>query len=87
MLEEASEIINEKIGSFNSDITDSRFLSRIQKLCLRMVDRMSGIDNEQSKGNFFGYSQTDYLNTRERDYLSNVVGKALNYKKPGRIVF
>ena len=85
MLEEASEIINLNIGSFNSDITDVRFLSRVKKLHLRMVNRMRQVELAQGKNmGFLGWSTTDFLQERERSYLVTI-GKILGYYKVGRI--
>lgn len=84
MIEEASEIINEKIGSFNTDITDTRFLSRIQKLCLRMVDRMRQIDLGQGlPGNIPMFSPNDFLIERERNFLRRIVGTHTSKRKVG----
>ena len=88
MLEEAGEIINSNIGSFNTDISDVRFLSRVQKLHLRMVNRMRQVELAQgiSMG-FLGWSTTDFLQERERFYLQKTVGKILKYRTGRGIVF
>ena len=88
MLEEASEIINLNIGSFNSDITDIRFLSRVQKLHLRMVNRMRQVELAEGKNmGFLGWSVTDFLQERERTYLRKVVGRVLKKRIAGKVTF
>ena len=86
LIEEASEIINQNIGSYNIDITDSRFLSRVQKLCLRMVERMRQIEKGQGlQGRIPLFSPNDFLIDRERSYLQFTIGVALEYRVPGGV--
>lgn len=86
MIEEATEIINENIGSYNVDISDVRFLSRIQKLCLRMVNRMRQIDLGQGlPGKIPMFSPNDFLIDRERNYLQFTVGVLLGYRGVGEV--
>jgi len=83
-IEEATDIINEKIGSFNVSITDARFLSRVQKLCLRMVKRMRQIELGQGlPGKIPMFSPNDFLIDRERKYLQSTVGVVLGYRVLG----
>ena len=84
MLEEATEIINEKIGSFNVNITDDRFLPRIKKLHNRMVARMRQIQKGQGlPGKIPMFSPNDFLIDRERKYLKSTVGVVLEYRVLG----
>ena len=86
MLEEATEIINMNIGSFNSNITDTRFLSWVQKLHLRMTNRMRQIELAGGKAEgFLGWSITDFLQERERNRLQTI-GKILGYYRVGKVV-
>ena len=83
-IEEATEILNENIGSFNVSITDVRFLSRVQKLCLRMVKRMRQIELAQGlPGKIPMFSPNDFLIDRERKYLKSTVGVVLGYRGIG----
>jgi hypothetical protein len=83
-IEEATEIINEKIGSHNVSITDVRFLSRVQKLCLRMVKRMKQIEYGQgTPGRIPLFSPNDFLQDRERKFLQSTVGVVLKYRGIG----
>ena len=83
-IEEATGIINENIGSFNVDITDVRFLDRVQKLCLRMVNRMRQIDLGQgTPGRIPLFSPNDFLIQRERKYLQSTIGVVLKYRGIG----
>ena len=85
-IEEATEIINENIGSFNLSITDTRFLSRVQKLCLRMVKRMRQIELGQGlPGKIPMFSPNDFLIERERKYLQSTVGIVLGYRVLGEV--
>ena len=84
MLEEATDIINEKIGSFNINITDDRFLSRVKKLHNRMVARMRQIQKGQGlPGKIPMFSPNDFLIDRERKYLKSTVGVVLEYRVLG----
>jgi len=86
LIEEATDTINENIGSYNVDITDVRFLSRVQKLCLRMVHRMRQIELGQGlQGKIPLFSPNDFLIERERNYLQFTIGVALGYKSVGGI--
>ena len=86
MLEEATEIINENIGSFNVNITDARFLSRVKKLNNRMVSRMRQIQMGQGlPGKIPMFSPNDFLIERERKYLQSSVGVVLGYRVIGGI--
>lgn len=85
-IEEATNIINENIGSFNTDISDSRFLSRIEKLCYRMVKRIEQIDIAQgTPARIPMFSPNDFLIERERIYLRFTVGVTLGYKLIGGV--
>ncbi len=87
LIEEATEIINENIGSFNTNISDSRFLSRVEKLCLRMVKRMRQVETGQGmSGKIPMFSPNDFLIERERINLHNI-GKILKFRKVGKLVF
>ena len=86
MIEEATDIINENIGSYNVDITDARFLGRVQKLCLRMVERMRQIELGQGlRGKIPMFSPNDFLIERERHYLQFTVGVNLGYRSVGDV--
>ena len=86
MIEEATDIINENIGSYNVDITDVRFLSRVQKLCLRMVKRILQIDIAQDlPARIPMFSPNDFLIERERTYLQFTVGLSLGYRGVGEV--
>lgn len=85
MLEEVTEIINEKIGTFNVNITDTRFTSRLEKLCIRMTDRMEQVDLARGKPQgFLGWSTTDFLQDRERKYLFSI-GIILGHRTLGEV--
>ncbi len=85
-IEEATDIINENIGSFNISITDARFLSRVQKLCLRMVKRMRQIELGQGlPGKIPMFSPNDFLIDRERKYLQSTIGVVLGYRVIGMV--
>lgn len=85
-IEEATEIINMYIGSFNTDITDSRFASRLEKLCYKMVKRIEQIDIAQGvPARIPMFSPNDFLIDRERTYLEFTVGVTLGYKKIGAV--
>lgn len=85
-IEEATEIINENIGSFNISITDARFLSRVQKLCLRMVKRMRQIELGQGlPGKIPMFSPNDFLIDRERKYLQSTIGVVLGFRVIGMV--
>lgn len=84
MLEEATEIINENIGSFNVNIDDARFLSRVRKLHNRMVTRMRQIQLGQGiPGKLPMFSPNDFLQERERKYLKSTIGVVLGYRGIG----
>lgn len=84
MQEEATEIINENIGSFNVNITDVRFLSRVKKLHNRMVTRMRQIQIGQGlPGKIPLFSPNDFLIERERKYLQSTIGVVLGYRVIG----
>jgi len=86
MIEEATDIINENIGSHNVDISDARFLGRVQKLCLRMVKRMMQIDVAQGlPARIPMFSPNDFLIDRERTYLNFTVGVSLGYRGVGSV--
>ncbi len=81
---EATDIINENIGSFNISIIDARFLSRVQALCLRMVKRMRHIELGQGlPGKIPMFSPNDFLIDRERKYLQSSVGVVLGFRVLG----
>ena len=85
-IEEATDIINENIGSFNISITDTRFLSRVKKLCLRMVKRMRQIELGQGlPGKIPMFSPNDFLIERERKFLQSSVGIVLGYRVLGEV--
>ena len=85
-IEEATDIINENIGSLNVSITDVRFLSRVQKLCLRMVKRMRQIELGQGiPGKIPMFSPNDFLINRERSYLQSTVGVVLKFRVIGLV--
>ena len=85
IIEECTEIINENIGSFNINITDARFLSKVQKLCLRMVNRNRQIEMAQGQpGKIPMFSPNDFLIERERTYLRNI-GVILKYRVIGAV--
>ena len=86
MLEEATEIINENIGSFNVNITDERFLSRVKKLNNRMVTRMRQIQLGQGlPGKIPMFSPNDFLIDRERKYLQSTIGVVLKFRVIGMV--
>ena len=86
MLEEATEIINENIGSFNINITDDRFLPRVKKLHNRMVTRMRQIQLGQGlPGKIPMFSPNDFLIDRERKYLKSTIGIVLGYRVLGGV--
>ncbi len=86
MLEEATEIINEKIGSNDVNITDTTYLSRVKKLHNRMVTRMRQIQLGQGlPGKIPMFSPNDFLQDRERKYLQSTVGVVLGYRVLGVI--
>lgn len=86
MLEEMTEIINFEIGSFNSDVTDSRFASFLQKLCLRMTDRAFQVDLGQGTANNIPmFSPNDFLIERERAKIRSI-GKILGYRSAGKVI-
>lgn len=83
-IEETTGIINENIGSFNVNITDVRFLSRVQKLCVRMTNRVQQIDLAQGlPARIPMFSPNDFLIDRERKYLQSTVGVVLGYRGIG----
>ena len=85
MLEEATEIINAIIPSYNVDITDTRFASYLSKLTLRMVDRMRQVDLGQGKFTSIPFfSPNDFLIERERLYLMHI-GVVLGYRRVGGV--
>ena len=87
MIEEATEIINFEIGTYNTNITDVRFLSRVEKLCGRMVNRMMQIKAGQGLiNNIPLFSPNDFLIERERLMLNNI-GKILTKRKNYKWVF
>ena len=86
MLEEATEIINENIGSYNENISDPRFLSRVKKLHNRMVTRMRQIKLGQGlPARIPMFSPNDFLIDRERNYLHVTVGVLLGYRGVGDV--
>lgn len=86
MLEEATEIINENIGSFNVNIDDARFLARVKKLNNRMVTRMRQIQMGQGlPGKIPMFSPNDFLIDRERKYLKSTIGVVLDYRVLGGV--
>lgn len=86
LITEATDIINENIGSDNISITDSRYLSRIKKLCARMVIRMEQIELGQGlPGKIPLFSPNDFLIERERKYLQSTVGVVLGYRVLGGV--
>ncbi len=85
-IEEATDIINEKIGSLPDSITSTIYLSRIQKLCLRMVKRMRQIELGQGlPGKIPMFSPNDFLIERERRFLKSTVGVVLGYRVLGGV--
>lgn len=83
-IEEASWIINENIGSYDTDITDTKYLTRVQQLCNRMVNRMMQIDIGQGLVNKIPmFSPNDFLIDRERRFLQMDVGVNLGYRSLG----
>lgn len=86
LLEDATTIINKNIGSFNVNITDVRFLEWVKKRHLRIVNRMRQIDLSGGKAEgFLGWSITDFLQERERNYLITI-GKILGYYRVFKVV-
>lgn len=87
ILQECTDIINFEIGSFSTNITDSRFSDYLKKLNIRMTDRARQVELAGGKvAGFIGWSTTDYLQARERDRL-HAVGRTLGYRRRGAIVF
>lgn len=87
MLEDASGRINENIGSFTTDITDSRFTTRLKNLCIQMVKRMRQIDLAQGRVSQIPmFSPNDFLIDRERDYLQKI-GKILGHRLVAKVGF
>lgn len=85
-LEEATEIINENIGSYNINIDDARFLPRVKKLNNRMVTRMRQIKLGQGlPGKIPMFSPNDFLIERERKYLQSSVGVVLGFRVIGGV--
>lgn len=71
MLEEGAEIINENIGTLGTDITDPTYTSRLEKLNLRMVNRMIQVHYGETTSTPY-FSPTDYLQARERRFLQEI---------------
>ena len=87
MIRKATAIINKNIGSFSTDITDTRFIADVEELCLTMVKRMQQIDTGQGMaGNIPMFSPNDFLIERERVDLKNY-GFILKHRTVGKWVF
>lgn len=84
MLEESTDIINQNIGSFDLNISDVRFLSRIKKLNNRMTSRNWQIKKGQGlPGSIPLFSPNDFLIERERMWLKASVGVILQFRNIG----
>ena len=85
MLQEATDIINENIGSYNVNITDVRFLSRVKRLHNRMVSRIRQIQLGQGlPGKIPMFSPNDFLIERERQRLKTI-GLTLGHRVIGGV--
>jgi hypothetical protein len=86
-IDEATGIINEKIGSWNVSIeASSEHYDRVQKLCYRMVNRIRQIDLGQGlPGKIPLFSPNDFLIDRERRYLMSDVGVSAGYRVLGGV--
>jgi len=78
ILEDATEIMNdtEHIGCLSSNITDSDYTARLERICFNMANRM--LDEMNARGAMGGkmftngvmnWSQADYLMSHERAFL------------------
>jgi hypothetical protein len=74
-LEDATEIINdtEHIGCKSTNITDSAYTARLERICYDMANRILMLEQNQgyNAGNWT-YSPQDYMNTRERNFLIEI---------------
>ena len=70
-LNKATRIINRIIGT-RSNVTDSDYTSDLLDYCLIMTKRILGESTEGNRGNFIAYSPADYLNEKERAWLTEV---------------
>lgn len=77
-LEDATEIMNdmEHIGCGSTNITDTEYTPRLQRICYNMANRMLQTQNvtELQGGNLGiqNWSQADFLMTYERTFLINI---------------
>jgi len=81
-----SAIINRRIGSFNSDVSDSRFTEYLKQLCIEMVDRKYDKQINRETEIRTIYNPHDYLYNDERNYLKSI-GKILGHSVVGKVVF
>jgi len=90
-LEDATNILNdpEHINT-STNITTTRHLERLEKICFNMANRMLDIEQARGKqGGNFGmqmWSQADFLMTYERSFL-HTISLTENKRKVGKWVF
>lgn len=90
-LEDATNILNdpEHINT-STNITTTRHLERLERICFNMANRMLDIEHARGKqGGNFGmqmWSQADFLMTYERSFL-RTISLTENKRKVGKWVF
>ena len=81
-LDDATDIMNDSdhIGCLTTNITDTDYTDRLERICYNMASRILGVEGNQAmQGGIWTYSPGDMLNRYERNFLNNV-GIAKGYK-------
>jgi len=85
MLEEATSMMNDEIGSGDTNITDTRYTTILRNLCYRMsnlmVDEEQGRAHEQKRSQ---YIPRDYMYERDRSRLQRI-GLVKGYRAVGQV--
>lgn len=70
----------EHIGTLATDIVDTDYTDRLERICYNMANRILGVEGNQAmQGGIWTYSPQDFMNTRERNMLINL-GIAKGFK-------
>ena len=74
-LEDATDIMNDSdhIGCLATNITDTDYTDRLERICYNMANRILGVEGNQAmQGGIWTYSPGDMLNRYERNALINI---------------
>lgn len=87
MIEEMESLMNDEIGTLDTNVTTAKYLKVLRNICYRGVQMM--VDEEQARaheGQRSIFTPQDYMPGRTRERLRSM-GKRLKFRKRGKWVF